>query len=148
MATMFGPALAALAAATCLATPVAANGSRVNAGPFVGYIVPDYDVVNGRFSLRVGGMRTETLSSKIPWFLPRRYRVGSALTVTGTRLIRPARFVQSFDEAFSPTNPPQHTFPSIINPPATGCWRLTFRSGRATGTLVVLVRPRVRAAPG
>jgi hypothetical protein len=146
MAGVFGPALAALAAATCLATPVSANGSRVNAGPFVGYIAPDYDVVNGRFSLRVGGMRTETLSSKIPWFLPRRYRVGSELTVTGTRLIRPARFVQSFAQAYSPTNPAQHTFPSIISPPATGCWRLTFRSGRATGTLVVLVRPRVRAA--
>jgi hypothetical protein len=147
MATMFGPALAALAAATCLATPVSADGSRVKVGPFVGYIVPSHDVVNGRFSLRVGGMRTDTLSSKIPWFLPRRYRAGSELVVTGTRLTRPARFVQRFDQAFSPTNPAQYTFPSIIDPPATGCWRLTFRSGRATGTLVVLVRPRVRAAP-
>lgn len=144
---MFGPALAALAAATCLATPVSADGTRVKAGPFVGYTVPDYDVVNGRFSLRVGGMRTETLSSKIPWFVPRRYRVGGELVVTGTRVTRPARFVQRFYKAFSPANPARHTFPSIIDPPATGCWRLTFRSGRATGSLVVLVRPRVRATP-
>jgi hypothetical protein len=48
MAAMFGRALAALAAATCLATPVSVDGTRVNAGPFVGYIAPDYDVVNGR----------------------------------------------------------------------------------------------------
>jgi hypothetical protein len=41
------------------------NGD-VRAGPFVGGAVPMYDSVGGRFSLRVGGMRTDTLSSKIP----------------------------------------------------------------------------------
>jgi hypothetical protein len=64
-----------LASAACLATPV--HGNVVRAGPFVGYVVPLYDVVNGRFRLHVGEYRNPAtgLSQKIPWFIPRRYPV-------------------------------------------------------------------------
>jgi hypothetical protein len=123
-----------------MATPVSTQGTQVKAGPFVGLIARDYDVVDGRFSLRAGGMRTETMSSKIPWFLPRRYRVGPALAITGIRLDAPGRFTQRYSEAFAPTNPGQHVFPTIIAPPRAGCWRITLRTGPTHGTLVALVR--------
>ena len=79
--------LAALvASATCLATPV--HGDAVRAGPFTGYIVPQYDVVNGRFRLHVGAYRNRAtgLSQKIPWFVPRSVPVKGSLVVVGRRL--------------------------------------------------------------
>jgi len=135
---VFAPLLATLGAATCLATPVSADRSRVHAGPFTGNLTRAYDVVDGRFSLRVDGMRTETLSQKIPWSLPRRYRVGPTLAITGRRLDAPGRFTQRFYEALGASGP--HIFPTNIAPPAAGCWRLTLRTGPTWGSLVALVR--------
>jgi hypothetical protein len=152
---MFGPALAALTAATCMATPVQtfehepyADSDVVRAGPFVGFVSRGYDAVQGRFSLRVGGMRTSSLSSKIPWFLPDGYGDVDTLVVTGRRLSRPtARFTQRFALAGGTTTPSPdltYVFPSTINPPKTGCWELTFRAGTASGTLYMLARQRAR----
>ena len=138
---MLGP-LALLATAACLATPVSADRSRVHAGPFVGALSRGFDDVGGRFSLRVGGMRTDTLSSKIPWFLSRRYTTHSGeLVVRGRQLDGTGTFVQRFQEAYSPSTPRQHTYPSIIDPPAEGCWRLTFAVGKVKGALTMLARP-------
>lgn len=136
---MVASALASLAAATCLATPV--HGERVHAGPFVGYLTPGYDVVGGRFRLHVGQYRIPgSLSQKIPWFVPHRYRVGDTLVVTGRRLgPSPGAFMQTFRGALSLSTPVRHVFPSIIAPPSAGCWRLTFRSGRLVGSLTALV---------
>ncbi len=118
---------------------------RVRAGPFTGYAVPEYDAVGGRFSLRVGGMRTESLSSKIPWFVPYRYKVGNSLVVTGRRLgASPRSFRQTLALAYGGNDGRGWVFPSIINPPSVGCWQLTFRSGNAVGSLTMLARP---AAP-
>jgi hypothetical protein len=124
----------------CLAASL--DGNRVHAGPFTGFISPKYDVVEGRFRLHVGEYRDRTtgLSQKIPWFLPHAYRVGGSLIVRGTRLAPPGRtFSESLQEAGSP-DPDQHVFPSAFAPPASGCWKLTFKTGRVTGSLVVLVR--------
>ena len=124
---------------TCLATSV--RGDVVRAGPFTGGIDPDYDVVNGRFRLHVGPWRDRSigLTQKIPWFLPQRYRVGPSLTVRGTRLAPPGRtFTDSLQEASSDS--PDHVFPSAFAPPTAGCWRLSFKTGRTTGSLVVMVR--------
>jgi hypothetical protein len=129
-----------LAAMACRATPV--HGNLVKAGPFTGHMVPEHDVVGGRFSLRVGGYRTETLTSKIPWYVPFRYKVGDSVVITGRRLHPSARsFRQEEARALTAGNQ-GWVFPSIIDPPSTGCWRLTFRSGNASGTLTVFVRSR------
>jgi hypothetical protein len=135
---VFAPLLATLAVGTCLATPVPENSTKIKAGPFTGGLARPYDVVDGRFSLRVGRMRTDELSQKIPWFLPRRFRVGPALAVTGRRMDAAGRFTQRFREAFGASGP--HVFPTIIAPTAPGCWRLTLRTGPTWGSVVAFVR--------
>jgi hypothetical protein len=82
------------------------------------------------------------LNQKILWFVPRRFRVGPELVLTGVRLTpAPATFTQRFPEAVSSSSPGLHVFPSIVAPPKTGCWRFTLRTGPLSGTLSVLVRP-------
>ena len=149
--TFSGAAALALAAAAlstsagpefrCLAAPV--TGSWVHAGPFRGGIAPGYDVVDGRFRLRVGAYRDRGtgLTQKIPWFIPLRYRVGGSLRLVGHGVRNPRRtFTQTFQQAYSSDSPDEHVFPSIVKPPKEGCWRLSFRSGRISGALTVLVR--------
>jgi hypothetical protein len=135
--------VALLASAACLATPV--HGDVVRAGPFVGYIVPQYDVVNSRFRLHVGEYRNPAtgLSQKIPWFIPRRYPVRGSLVVVWRRLgsVR-VRFRTVLHQTWSPSNPKRWVFPSSFSPPNAGCWRLTFQSGRVTGELTALVSNR------
>ncbi len=114
----------------------------MHAGPFVGVLSRGFDDVGGRFSLRVGGMRTETLSSKIAWLLPQRYAThGRDLVVTGRRLDGARAFVQRFSEA-GVSGESRHVYPSIIDPPTVGCWRLTFGVGTVKGALTMLARPR------
>ena len=123
----------------CLAKTV--DGDKVRAGPFTGFIAPQYDVVDGRFRLHVGGFRDRAtgLSQKIPWYLPHSYRVGTFLFVHGQRLSPPgAAFTQRLAEGGSP-DPAQHVFPSILRPPSAGCWRLSFRTRYVRGYLVVRV---------
>jgi hypothetical protein len=137
---VFGP-LSVLATAACLASPVSADRSSIQVGPFKGGLAAGYDDVNGRFSLRVGGMRTTQMSSKILWLLPDSYRDVGALIVTGRR-IGGGRFTQTFTEAGASTPPNMRFFPSIINPPATGCWRLWFQLGELRASALMLARPR------
>jgi hypothetical protein len=126
----------------CAATPV--RGNTVKAGVFTGYVVPAYDVVGGRFRLHVGDYRNRAtgLSQKIPWFAPVASGAAGDLVVTWTRLTPlPARRFT----VMAPTGgifPQGYVYPTSFSPPTAGCWRLTFRSGRATGRLTVLVRGR------
>ena len=130
----------------CPAIPVDEAGGRVRIGPFRGEIATAYDVVNGRFRLRVGGLRDpgRGLTQKIPWFAPVRSGVGESLEVSGRRLEpTPRRFRQRFASAGT-SDTRRHVYPSILRPPAAGCWRFTFRSGRVRASAVVLVSPRPR----
>jgi hypothetical protein len=115
------------------------GGLVVKVGPLTGTVTP-YDRVNGRFSLRVGPMRTRGgLSQKIPWFPEPGAKIGDTLVVTGTALSlpRPRSFTQTFRVALSP-----RMFPTIISPPSAGCWQFTFTTGPTTASIAVLVRPR------
>jgi hypothetical protein len=130
-----------LSSAVCMAAPVQdrSGGLIVKVGPLVGTVTP-YDRVNGRFSLRVGPLRTRNgLSQKIPWFPDPGAEIGSTLVVTGRALSAPTNrtFTQTFRVALSPS-----MFPTIIAPPSTGCWMFTFTTGPTTASIAVLVRPR------
>lgn len=134
-----------LTTAACLGAPVRADGNGslwVHAGPFSGGVTA-YDVVRGRFALRVGAYRTTGgLSQKIPWFPDRGTRVGSTLVVSGRTLSLPRRsFRQTFQGAIVSG---RTMFPTIVAPPSTGCWLLTFTSGPTVASIAVTVRPRPR----
>jgi hypothetical protein len=133
-----------LASAVCTAAPVQAQadgGLTVKVGPLIGAVTA-YDIVGGRFSLRVGALRAAGgLSQKIPWFAADRTRVGDALTITGKALTpsTPRAFKQTFRSSRVGT---RTMFPTVIAPPSTGCWVLTFITGTTKARLAVLVRPR------
>ena len=123
----------------CAATPVI--GSVVRAGPFTGPVSREHDVVDGRFRLRVGKYRDREsgLTQKIPWFVRRSARVGKSLSITGTRLgSDPQTF--TLRSGRRPDGVKRYVFPSIVSPPAEGCWRLRFSSGKSTGRLTVLIQ--------
>lgn len=137
------------AAAGCAATRVRTRASVpvVRAGSFTGYIAPGYDVVGGRFRLHVGAYRDKAsgLTQKIPWYvrphdIPPGAKLGDTLVITARRTSpQPTR---SFRETWNGAGsfPLGNVFPTNIAPPGAGCWRLTFRSGTVSGTLVALVR--------
>lgn len=126
----------------CPATPV--DGDYVRAGPFTGAITRPYDVLDGRFRLRVGGYRDRStgLTQKIAWSVSRRADVGSRLLVVARRLppLPARRFTTTLGRTYATGDARRWFFPSILEPPAEGCWRLRFSSGRVVGDLVVLVR--------
>lgn len=138
---VFSSVAGASSYASCAATPV--RNGEVKAGPFTGLVVPEYDVVAGRFRLHVGPYRDRAtgLSQKIPWFSATN-RVGNRLVVTGSRLHpTPARtFKQTFVSAIGGGGSGV-VFPSIISPPSSGCWRLKLQSGRVSSFLTVRVTP-------
>jgi hypothetical protein len=108
-------------------------------------ITRQYDVVDGRFRLHVGGYRDKAigLTQKIPWFVPMRAGTVRRLLVTGTRLSPSRRtFRQGLARAGYPGQEQErrYVYPSNISPPAAGCWRLRFQSGRVDARVVVLVR--------
>ncbi len=128
--------------ARCPATRV--DGQYVHAGRFTGVISPDYDVLNGRFRLRVGAYRDATtgLTQKILWSVSRQATVGTRLRIEARRL--PPLSSRTFRVTLGRTSAigdrRRWFFPSVIKPPAEGCWRLRFTSGRTAGSLIVLVR--------
>ena len=128
--------------APCPATRV--DSEYVHAGRFTGAISPGYDVLNGRFRLRVGAYRDSKtgLTQKIPWSVTRQAKVGARLRIKARRL--PPLSSRTFRVMLGRTSAlgdrKRWFFPSVIKPPAEGCWRLRFTSGRTTGSLIVLVR--------
>jgi hypothetical protein len=150
---VFGTALFAVIALLSGAPPASAceatavHGPAVRAGPFRGYIVPRYDIVEGRFRLHVGPYRDreEGLSQKIPWFVPARYGPARRLTVTWRQLDGGGRFRLRLRGApDAPGHRSRWVYPSSFSPRREGCWRLRFVSGKAQGRLTVLVAGRGR----
>ncbi len=68
-------------------------------------------------------------STKILWITPNRGS-GRNLTVTGTRTDAPGSFKQIF--------PGAGYYPSIVNVPDAGCWKLALKTGRLTGTILLI----------
>ena len=77
-------------------------------------------------------------STKILWFSQR--VSASAMTITGKRLDRPGSFTQELSAARVGATP---VFPSIVNVPTAGCWRLTVSNGRhLSARFAVLALPK------
>lgn len=139
MATFVAALVASIA---CMGTPVKAHNT-IRVGPFVGYATA-YDVVRRRFALRVGELRAQGLSQKIPWYVKTDKPVGPTLSVTGVRL-RPWPS-QWFSQEWQTGGrfPQGQMYPTVFAPPAVGCWRLTLSTGSVSVRLVALVRPAPR----
>jgi hypothetical protein len=75
------------------------------------------------------------LSMKILWQTQR--SVGVLLHVQGHRLDGAG----SFSEQLSPTASNARQFPSIVDVPTAGCWRLTLAVGTTTGRVTVIAVP-------
>jgi hypothetical protein len=69
---------------------------------------------------------------KILWEL--RHGGASAMRVSGKRLGGSG----SFSQQLSPAASSSTQFPSIIDVPTQGCWRLTLKAGKTTGRVVFL----------
>ena len=124
----------------CLSKHV--GGGWVQAGHFRGAIDHETDVMkNGRLRLRVGPYRNREagLTQKILWIIDSKYPVSGQIVLRGKRLSREhRRFRQKFQLA-GQDNPGVYAFPSIVAPPAEGCWKFTLRSRSVVGRLKVWV---------
>jgi hypothetical protein len=74
-------------------------------------------------------------ATKILWMVENSHS-GSELDISGTHLAPgQGSFQQTVPAATSPTT----DYPSIVDVPAPGCWKLTLASGTVTGTVVFWV---------
>jgi hypothetical protein len=130
--------LAALAASACISAPVsyaappdlgAPHIPWIHAGPVVGYLFyygapGPWKTQTNRVLVTPGGGITGQYATKILWHV----RGGSLrTTITGQRLDAVGHFKEAFPSVGG------GYYPSIIDVPSQGCWRITVSSGRRLG---------------
>lgn len=98
------------------------GNSRLNRSP--GVVIP----VEGMIP---AGDSSPAAVAKILWVT--RGKASRRLLILGRRLDGPGTFRHTEDAALSPSG----HFPSLIELPAAGCWRLTLKTGRVTATVVM-----------
>jgi hypothetical protein len=106
----------------------------------VGYLFGG-EVVDGRFAVYTGGLNPGTRTSeKILWIVPKRKRVGPRLAISGRKDgSTTVTYRRRLAEAGS-VQPPGHQYPSILDLPVPGCWKLTLRTGKVSATVSVLAQ--------
>jgi len=99
------------------------------------------EVVNGRLAVYAGGVNPGTRGNeKILWIVARRKRAGPRLVISGRRDGSTAvTYRRRFAEAGS-VQVPGYNYPSILDLPVPGCWKLTLRTGKVTATVSVLAQ--------
>jgi hypothetical protein len=112
----------------------------------IGYMFGGHEV-NGRFAVYAGGEDPVShRSQKILWILKPGARAAARLRIDGVRLalgphgvrrVKTDRFHESFASAYSEQTP-GILFPSSIDVPRAGCWRLTLGSGHISARVVVI----------
>jgi hypothetical protein len=104
----------------------------------VGYLFGG-EVLDGRFAVYAGGTNPGTRTNeKILWVVPRRKRVGPRLAISGRRDgSTTVTYRRRLAEA---GGAPHHIFPSILDLPVPGCWKLTLRTAKISATLTVLAQ--------
>lgn len=134
-------ALAALIASACISAsvsyarppdPRAPSIPWIHAGPVAGYLfyygaAGPWQTRTDRLLITPGG-GTSLYATKILWHV----RGGSRLiTISGQRLDGLGHFRQRFSAKGG-------YYPSIVDVPSAGCWRVTVRSGRHSGRFAFL----------
>jgi hypothetical protein len=131
--------LAAIALAGCPATTVHYGATVGTPWVAAGAVTGRVFAYSGRtlMDARVNGSdglvlythgRTPDGATKILWVVRRRY--GPTLSLRATRLDGSGTFTQRFAHGGG-------QFPSIIDIPTSGCWRLSLRTGKVRATFVV-----------
>jgi hypothetical protein len=130
-------ALVALIASACISAPVSYAGwpdvgaphiPWIQAGPVTGYLFyygapGPWKTQRDRVLITPGGGVADSYNTKILWHV----RGGSsAVKLVGQRLDGIGRFSQRFPASGG-------YFPSIVNVPTEGCWRVTVTSGKRVG---------------
>jgi hypothetical protein len=99
------------------------------------------EVVNGRLAVYAGGVNPGTRGNeKILWIVSRRKRAGSHLAISGRK---DGATAVTYRRRFGVTGSPQvpgYNYPSILDLPVPGCWKLTLRTGKVTATVIVLAQ--------
>ncbi len=108
-------------------TPAAPQVPWVQAGRVQGYLFYYSSFSKpqpGRALIYTGGRTPSGGATKILWYVP---RGGLWLTVRGLRLDGPGTFSDRFRIVGN------YFYPSVIDIPSVGCWRLTVASGGRRG---------------
>jgi hypothetical protein len=113
--------------------------------PLIGHLFGGEEV-DGRLAVYAGGENpVRHTSEKVLWIAGLHSHIGPRLRIIGRRMrVLPVglvptsdRFRDSFGSAGS-DQIPNVLFPSVIDVPRGGCWRLTLRTGRVRGRLYVI----------
>ena len=106
----------------------------------VGYLFGG-EVVDGRFAVYTGGLNPGTRTNeKILWIVSKRKRVGPRLAISGRKDgSTTVTYRRRLAEAGS-VDPPGYQYPSILDLPVPGCWKLTLRTGKVSATVSVLAQ--------
>jgi hypothetical protein len=74
-------------------------------------------------------VRTRAVNPKVLW-TAQRQGAGATLLISGERLDKPGHFSARY-----PSVPPGNQFPSYVEVPKAGCWRVTVTSGKLVGAV-------------
>jgi hypothetical protein len=99
------------------------------------------EVVNGRLAVYAGGVNPGTRANeKILWILPKRKRIGPRLAISGRNDgSTVVTYRRRLAEAGS-AQVPGYNYPSILDLPVPGCWKLTLRTAKISATVSVLAQ--------
>ena len=124
--------------AACPATPVQTPHSAAAPAPIAGlaWVQASRGLAGVLFTwngspaleLPAGGAWADGSTAKVLWW-PRRRGGRAALTIRGRSLDGGGTFVQKFSAASS-------GYPSIVDIPSAGCWRIDVTTGTLHGTVV------------
>jgi hypothetical protein len=99
------------------------------------------EVVNGRLAVYAGGVNPGTRAhEKILWVLPARKRVGPRLVISGRKDGSTAVTWRRRLAATGSAEVPGYNYPSLLDLPVPGCWKLTLRTAKISATVSVLVQ--------
>ena len=99
------------------------------------------EVVNGRLAVYAGGVNPGTRANeKILWILPPRKRVGPRLAISGRKDGSTAVTYRRRLAATGSAQVPGYNYPSILDLPVPGCWKLTLRTAKISATVSVLAQ--------
>jgi hypothetical protein len=99
------------------------------------------EVVDGRLAVYTGGVNPGTRTNeKILWLVSKRKRVGPRLAISGRKDGSTTVTYRRRLAAVGSVDPPAYQYPSILDLPVPGCWKLTLRTGKVSATVSVLAQ--------